>query len=218
MKVPMSTGTRSREAPSCVATPSPTIASSDRLMEAATSVPIERPDGQGVVGAETTEPAEAVHRGEGVADGQRVGDGLRRERQFEQGVPGGAQVARREQLELHGREAVVRADLDRHRRRHPPPVEGPEDGADALELGGLRGEHPQRDPDEREPDDDAGSGPRLAQRATQSPTARVGWRHGGPVVGAACDDDPVGARAHRAPVACGDVGSLGRRASWARRR
>ena len=39
MKVPMRTGTRSREAPSWVATPSPTMASRDRLTEAATSVP-----------------------------------------------------------------------------------------------------------------------------------------------------------------------------------
>ena len=39
MKVPMSTGTRSREAPSWVATPSPRTASRERLTEAATSVP-----------------------------------------------------------------------------------------------------------------------------------------------------------------------------------
>ena len=38
-KVPMRTGTRSSEAPSCVATPSPRMATSDRLTEAATSVP-----------------------------------------------------------------------------------------------------------------------------------------------------------------------------------
>ena len=38
-KVPMSTGTRSREAPSWVATPSPRMAISDRLTIAATSVP-----------------------------------------------------------------------------------------------------------------------------------------------------------------------------------
>ena len=38
-KVPMRTGTRSRLAPSWAATPSPTMASSERLTIAATSVP-----------------------------------------------------------------------------------------------------------------------------------------------------------------------------------
>ena len=38
-KVPMRTGTRSREAPSWVATPRPRMASRERLTEAATSVP-----------------------------------------------------------------------------------------------------------------------------------------------------------------------------------
>ncbi len=38
-KVPISTGTRSSEAPSSAATPRPTMATSDRLTEAATSVP-----------------------------------------------------------------------------------------------------------------------------------------------------------------------------------
>ena len=37
--VPMRTGTRSREAPSLAATPSPRMATSDRLTEAATRVP-----------------------------------------------------------------------------------------------------------------------------------------------------------------------------------
>ena len=45
------------------------------------------PDGERVVGAEAAEPAEAVDRGDGVPDGQRVRDRLRRERQLEQRPP-----------------------------------------------------------------------------------------------------------------------------------
>ena len=37
--VPMSTGTRSNDAPCCAATPSPSMATSDRLTIAATNVP-----------------------------------------------------------------------------------------------------------------------------------------------------------------------------------
>ena len=38
-KVPMRTGTRSSDAPSCAATPNPRMATSDRLTTAATRVP-----------------------------------------------------------------------------------------------------------------------------------------------------------------------------------
>ncbi len=74
------------------------------------------PDGQRVVGAEAPEPAEAVDRRHGVPDGQRVGDRLRRERQLDQRARRGPQVARPEQLVLHGGEGGRRS---RSRRRSP---------------------------------------------------------------------------------------------------
>ena len=82
---------------------------------------------------------------------------------FDQRRPGRPQVAGLEQLELHGGEAEVGGDLGDDRRRHPPPVEVPEDGVEALELRRLGREDPQRDDHEGEAEDDAERRPRPAQ-------------------------------------------------------
>ena len=138
--------------------------------------PGERPHGQCVVGAEATEPAEAVDRRHRVADGQRVGDGLRRERHLDQGRPRCAQVPRLEELELHGRKAQIRPDLGHHRRPHPPPVERPEDGAEAVEFRAPGGEHPHRGPHQAEADDDARRRPCRAEYP--APATAGGRRRG----------------------------------------
>ena len=85
------------------------------------------PDGERVVGPEAPEPAEAVDRRDGVPDGQRVRDRLRREGQLEQRPAGGRRWPGPEQLVLHGGEGCVRADLGQDGRDHPPPVERLED-------------------------------------------------------------------------------------------
>ena len=115
MKVPMSTGTRSREAPSAW----PRRRDDGEQGQAHRGRherPDERPHGQRVVGAEATEPSEAVYRGEGVADGQRVGDGLRRKRQLEQRLP------RARRCPALSRSNCMAASSNRSRSRPAPPA------------------------------------------------------------------------------------------------
>ena len=144
-KTPMSTGTRSSDAPSLVARPSPMTATSDRLTKDGDERSRQRPHGQRVVGAEAAEPAEPVHRRQRVPDRQRVGQRLRAEGQFEQRPPRRAEVAGPEELALHEGEARVGEDLGGEGRRHPPPVQGLEDAGEARELRALRREDPHGD-------------------------------------------------------------------------
>ena len=71
------------------------------------------------------------------------------------GRPRRDEVARLEQLVLHGGETEIGGDLGGEGRRHPPPIERLEDVGEARQLGPLRREHPQRDGDEGEAHDDA---------------------------------------------------------------
>ena len=136
--------------------------------------PGERPHGQRVVGAEAAEPAEPVDRRDRVADGQRVGDGLRRERQLDQRRPGARRcpalrssncMAAKQKYEAI---SATTAGPTHHQSNVP------EDGAEAIELRALRGEHPQRDRHQAEADDDA----RSPARPCGAPGARRRRRPG----------------------------------------
>ena len=111
-------------------------------------------------------------------------------------------MPRLQELELHGREAEVGSDLGHDRRPHPPPVERAPDGAEALELRGLRRQHPQRDPHQAEADDDARGRPCHAQDAAGAAVAGDDDGDGvGDLVrsGDSSGREPVGARSRRCP-------------------
>ena len=104
--------------------------------------PDDRPDRQRLVGAEPPEPPESVDRGDGIAGGERVVDGLRRKGHLEERASRHLAPPTPKEFILHTGEADERRSLGDDGRDRPPPLEVLQRLRNTRELVGVGAQRP----------------------------------------------------------------------------